>query len=303
MLAASVGIFFALAAQLDLSEKIARFAHGYELWQLDELPLTMLLLSAALCWFSVRRAREAHFELQERIAAQARVAELLAHNRDLSQRLILAQENERRALARELHDELGQNCTAIRAEASYIMHAAASADAGSPINAGISASAGRIGLAAETLYAMVRDMLRRLRPANLDSLGLEAALQELCERWEEQSGVACGFFPHNIPADLNDASSVTVLRLVQEALTNITRHARASQVRITLQPSLTGTALILNIDDDGCGMANLDAPRRGFGLTGMRERVAALHGEIRFLSEPGKGLHITAELPGQGGKA
>lgn len=290
--------FFALSAYFELSETLGRLTRGYESLQLDELPLTLVLLSASLAWFALRRARDARCQLAERVRAEARVAELLAHNRDLSQRLILVQDNERRALARELHDEVGQNCTAIRAEASFIMHAGAGEC--------VAASAGRIAAAAEALYVMVRGMLQRLRPQTLDSLGLESAIQELCENWEEQTGIACGFFPHGCDAPLQDGVQVAIFRLVQEALTNVARHADATRVKITLQPVRPGAAspaipsLRLVIEDDGRGLAQPDGAHRGFGLIGMRERVAALHGAIRFDSEPGRGLRIAVELPLEG---
>ena len=282
-------VFFITAMYLELSEKISGITKNYEHWQLDELPLTLLLLSIGLSWFAFRRTREARRELNERIRAQNKITELLNHNRDLSQRLILVQENERRALARELHDEFGQNCTAIRAEASYIMH--------SNVSENVSVSTERIAQAAEALSNMVRDILRRLRPANLDSLGIESALQELCEIWEKQTGIACGLVTRDIPSQLSDSTSIAVFRLVQESLTNVKRHAEATQVRISLYQESANGKLVLNIQDDGSGMLNPDGPHCGFGLIGMRERVAALHGGIHISSEAGSGLRITVELP------
>lgn len=293
LIAVSVVGFFMFSAYFELSERIANFAQNYERWQVDELPLTLLVLSLCFAWFAFRRTGEALVALTERTRAQEQVNELLAHNRELSQRLILVQENERRALARELHDEVGQNCTAIRAEASFILN--------SPLTASVATSAQRISQAAETLHAMVQDILRRLRPVALDSLGLESALQELCETWEEQTGVDCAFFPSDVPACLHDSTAIAIFRLVQEALTNVTRHAAATQVRITLQPVATPAGaparLALTIQDDGRGMTRNDGPHAGFGIIGMRERVAALQGNIEFFSEPGCGLCIAVELP------
>lgn len=291
LLAALVFGFFIFAGYVELSEKVVRWGSHYENWQLDELPLTLLLLSIGLAWFAFRRVAEARREVVERVRAENRVAELLAHNRELSQRLILTQENERRAMARELHDEIGQDCTAIRAEASYLIHA--STGECQPVIA----SAQRIGQISESLYAIVKDMLRRLRPMALDSLGLEPALQELCETWEKQSAIACGFFPRGIPAALDDAISVTVFRLVQEGLTNVARHSGADQVRIDFRLNADGETMFLSIADNGRGLPNVDEPRRGFGLIGMRERVVGVHGTIRLLSEPGQGLRIEATLP------
>lgn len=298
VIAAVVIGYFLLAATLDLSEAMSGFAQGYEDWQFDELPLTLLWLSVGLSWFAFRRAREARLALTQRIVAQAQVTALLAHNRDLSQRLIVVQEHERRVLARDLHDDVGQNCTAIRAEASYILHASAHVTANTSAERDlITASAQRIADAAQTLHAMVRDMLLRLRPPSLDSLGLEAALQTLCESWETQTGVACGFFPHGVPTQLSDATAVAVFRLVQESLTNVARHAGATQVTVKLSPTADGTCLHLRIQDDGCGMAPSQVAASGFGLMGMRERVAALQGSIAFISLPGAGLCVAADVP------
>ena len=291
LLTAMVSGFFIFAGYVELSEKVVGWGRYYENWQLDELPLTLLVLSIGLAWFAFRRVAEARREVVERGRAEARVAELLAHNRELSQRLILTQENERRAMARELHDEIGQDCTALRAEASYLIHAATGEC--QPVIA----SAQRIAQISESLYAIVKDMLRRLRPTALDSLGLEPALQDLCETWEKQSAIACGFFPRDIPAALDDAICVTVFRLVQEGLTNVARHSGADQVRIDFRLNAGGQTLFLSIADNGRGLTNVEEPRPGFGLIGMRERVVGLHGTIRLLSEPGQGLRIEATLP------
>lgn len=289
-------VFFATAAQWELAEKLAHWLGGYEHWQLDELPLTLLVLSAGLGWYAWRRSRVARLAMQERMSAQAHVADLLAHNRELAQRLILAEEKERAALARELHDEVGQNCTAIRVEASFLVHAK-TGDL-----AGVEACAQRIDQAASRLYGLVRNMLQRLRPVALDSLGLEAALQELCESWETQYGVPCVFYPRGIGADSDDPTRMALYRLVQEGLTNVARHANASQVRVELGASPGANTLVLVLQDNGKGMPTTPGPPRGFGLVGMRERVAGLNGSIQFDSTPGQGLRIRIELPA-GGRA
>jgi two-component system, NarL family, sensor histidine kinase FusK len=290
LVAAVIG-FFVFAGSVELSEKVVGWGSGYESWQLDEVPLSLLVLSIGLVWFAFRRVAEARREVAERVRAEARVAELLARNRELSQRLILTQENERRAMARELHDQIGQDCTAIRAEASYLIHAARGE------NEPVMASARRIAGISESLYAIVRDLLGRLRPPALDSLGLEQALQELCETWEKQSAIACGFFPQDVPAALDDTVGITVFRLVQEGLTNIARHSGADQVRIELRLQADGEQLLLSIADNGRGLPDADSPRPGFGLIGMAERVGGLHGTLRLISQPGQGLRIEARLP------
>ena len=206
------------------------------------------------------------------------------------------QDNERRALARELHDELGQRCSALRAEAALVERTVR----GDP--AAASAAARRIDGTAEGLYQTVRDMLRRLRPPDLDALGLPAAIQALCERWETSSGVAC-VFHHDGGTDawrgLGDAVDVTVYRVVQEALSNVSRHAGAGQVRIALRQDAdpAGAPLrVLTVQDDGRGM-DPQAPHGGLGLLGARERAALLGGELRIDSAPGQGLRLTMRLP------
>jgi two-component system sensor histidine kinase UhpB len=284
VVAAIVTAYFLAASNWDFSERMAQIGRAYEPEQLDEVPMTLLVLSLGMCWFAFRRAAEAR-------RAESQNAQLLSVNRDLSQRLIVVQESERQTLARELHDEFGQNCAAIRAEASYILHA------GTDDHADVAASAQRVADIAENLFALVRDMLVRLRPPTLDGLGLEAALQELCENWEEHTGIACGFFPREFAAQPDASTAVAVFRLIQEALTNVARHANASQVNIELQSSADGRLLELNIQDDGEGVPEIERPPRGFGLVGMRERVAALAGEINFSNQPGSGLGIRVTLP------
>jgi DNA-binding NarL/FixJ family response regulator len=122
-------------------------------------------------------------------------------------------------------------------------------------------------------------MLRRLRPANLDELGLVAALQELCESWEERSGVPCIFHHEALPDELGDAIDIALYRVTQEALTNVMRHARASAVHVKLGRSAQGE-LQLSVEDDGQGM-DLAAATRGLGLLGATERAAALGGDLR----------------------
>jgi two-component system sensor histidine kinase UhpB len=288
---------FFLAAEFELSERLSRWEQRYESWQVDELPVTLLVLLSGLIWFSWRRTRQALREIRERMVVEKEVVALLTSNRDLARQLILVQENERRALARELHDELGQNCTGIRADAAYILHARPGD------HAGIMASAQRITATSEALHRLVNQMLRRLRPATIDSLGLVPALQELCENWEEQTGVSCGFFPYAVPDQLDEPTCITLFRLVQEGLTNVTRHAHATRVRVELRCGEGERALMLSVEDDGCGMAQDGGRQAGFGLIGMRERVAALEGRLQISSHPGCGVRIDAMLPMAGGAA
>ncbi len=268
-----VVVFWALAIYLELSEKLALWLLGYERLQLDEMPLTLLVLSISLAWFAFRRFAEA--------------ASLLKTNRHLTQRLITAQEDERRTLARELHDEVGQACTALRIEAAYIAKAAMT----NP-NAVLEA-AGRMDQSVLRMQSLARDLLKRLRPPILDSLGLVESLEELCRNWHRQFGILCLTDFDALQANPPDPVCTSLYRVTQEALTNIARHAQASQVRVALR--VDHRYLTLTVTDDGQGLAQT-TPVEGLGLIGMRERIASLQGEIHF-EDAHPGLRIRAQIP------
>ncbi len=291
--AATLGCY-GLSITFELNELFFGKLAKYEHWQADELPLTATVLAIGLAWYAFRRRREARLELRLREQAEARIADLLAHNRELSQQLIGVQENERRALARELHDELGQGCSAIRVETAFIRHCSV-ADHADAMRA-----AARADEAAQSLYNLVRGMLRRLRPANLDSLGLVAALQELCESWEERSGIGCTFHHTGLSESLGDAVDIAIYRITQEALTNVVRHARASSVRVVLAHAVRtdgeAAGVRLSIQDDGRGM-DAAAATHGLGLLGASERAAGLGGALTVHSTPGSGAQVSLWIP------
>jgi signal transduction histidine kinase len=250
------------------------------------------VLAGGLAWYALRRRRETLAELQWRAQAELHTQALLAHNRELARQLITVQENERLALARELHDELGQSCSAIRVEMACIRRST-EAD-----RAGVLAAAARADAAAQGLYEGVRGLLRRLRPADLDTLGLVAALQGLCSAFGERSGLACIFTTEG-PAGppLPDAVNIALYRVAQEALTNALQHAAASRVRLVLA-RLDAAEVQLMVSDDGRGF-DVHAATRGLGLLGASERAAALGGTLRVSGGPGVGttLHLRLPLP------
>jgi two-component system sensor histidine kinase UhpB len=286
--AVTVGCYFVASAfelQESLSHRLARF----ESWQADEIPLSLTVLAIGLAWYALRRRREAQAHLALREQAEARVADLLKHTRELARQLISLQESERLALARELHDELGQSCTAIRVETACLRHWAADD------RPGMLAAADRVDAAAQNLYHLVRDMLRRLRPANLDTLGLAAALQELCESWALRTGIGCRFHAEGRTEALGDAIDITIYRVAQEALTNVIRHADAGSVRVALV-RVTPTEVSLSIQDDGRGM-DLERASRGLGLLGAVERAASVGGELQVHSVVGAGATLVLRIP------
>ena len=282
-------VFAGVATITELQEQVALFSQNYEALQLDELPLTLLVLSLGLWWFAWRRSQEAHAQLQERSRSELKVQELLQHKSDLLQRLYTAKEDERLALARELHDDMGQTSTAIRTEVAVLQRIGR-------LHPEADASVKRISESAQHLSQMTRQMLHRLRPPALDSMGLEQALIALCEDWQNSNQKSlCEFNASALPEGLNDYACVTVYRIVQEALTNVTRHANAKHVKVQL--TLYEQGLHLNIEDDGRGMADTQAVHQGFGLLGMQERVASVAGSLSISSKLGRGLRLAIQIP------
>jgi two-component system, NarL family, sensor histidine kinase FusK len=270
-----VGAFWFLAMQLELSEKLANWLQSYERFQLDEMPLTLLVLSVSLAWFAFKRMHE--------------TSDLLAANRNLTQRLMSAQEDERRVLAQELHDEVGQACTALRIEAAYISKAIQT----NP-EAALEA-AQRIDQSSLRMHSLARDMLKRLRPPNLDSMGLEESLHELCRSWEQHCSTQCHTLIEALPHDLADPLCTSLYRVTQEALTNIAKHAQATQVWVDL--SHQQDILTLTVTDNGQGLQPSHSRAQGLGLTGMRERIASLQGHIHFEdAQPGLRIHVQVPL-------
>jgi glucose-6-phosphate-specific signal transduction histidine kinase len=275
---------FAVSSVLELQEKLASAALRFEAWQIDELPLTLTALSLGLAWYAWRRRGEA--------------ARLLAHNRELAQQLIAVQENERRALARELHDDVAQHCTSIRIEAACIER---SRDA-----AQIVAAAQRSAAAAGLLYESVRRLLRQLRPAELDELGLVAAVQALCDGSDRRGRTRCRFEADASMPLFGEAVDTAVYRVAQEALSNAMRHAGARCVAVRLSVRFgdgggrprgaSDGELILRIDDDGQGFEP-STKIRGLGLLGAAERAAALGGDLQVSSAPGAGTRVCLRLP------
>ena len=289
LIAVLVLAFWVLASMSELSEQVSIFSQRYEKIQLDELPLTLLVLSIGLIWFAWRRTQEAHAQLQERSRSELKVQELLQHKSDLLQRIYTAKEDERLALARELHDDMGQTSTAIRTEVAVLQRIGR-------LHPEADESVKRIAESAQHLSQMTRQMLHRLRPPALDSMGLEQALIALCEVWQNSNQKSlCEFNASALPEGLNDYACVTVYRIVQEALTNVTRHAHAKHVRVQL--TLDSLGLNLNIEDDGRGMADTQAVHPGFGLLGMQERVASVAGSLSISSKLGQGLRLAIQIP------
>lgn len=271
---------------LDINERFIEGAARFEQWQLDELPLVLLVAYAALAWFSARRWNEARQEVAARLEAERQIAQLLAENQRLLQHALDVQEEEKRSLARELHDELGQYLHAARTEAVALRRMTADPLTGERA-AGIEHSLTHIQL-------MARDLIGRLRPPALDELGLSAALEQLVQK---QCDMASGLvFRVEISRNIDRAQpnvAINAYRIAQECLTNVIRHSGASIV--TLVASIIHDRLHIEISDNGHGFVEPFVP--GFGLAGIRERVEALHGQLEIDGMAGQGVCVRVVLP------
>jgi two-component system, NarL family, sensor histidine kinase UhpB len=287
-----------LAAHFQLTESLYALTRHWEYFQLDELPIGLLVLAIGLIWLSSRRYRQAGRQLQARQLAEARLAGVLSENRKLAQEYLRVQEFERKYMARELHDELGQYLNAIKLDAVAI-NESRGGDAQMAVTASLS-----IIRSIDHVHAAVSDMIRRLRPVGLDELGLAAAIENCVDHWRQR--LPDTRFSLTIRGDLHslhESLTLTLYRLIQEGLTNIYKHAAAGQVDIVVErresARISADQLILSVIDDGRGM-DPRAPTSGFGLSGMRERVEMAGGTFLLESEPGRGTSFTATLPAQG---
>lgn len=290
VVAAGTMLFFAIAAKVELSERVGAWTRRHESWQVDELPLTLLGLCVCLAWFGWRRLRERSREMQARVALEAAMQHAMQNNRELARQLLRLQERERSHIARELHDELAQQCVGIRVEAAGIEDEARARDLPDVIN-----GARAIRDAVDRLHCVVRDMLTRLRPPVLDALGMEVSLRALAGGWSQRHGIACSIQIEACSEGIPDEVQVTLYRVMQEALTNVAQHAHASEVRLALKPEGERFLRVV-VEDNGRGIAG-HRPHAGLGLVGMEERVAALGGTFGLEASPLGGLRITVRVP------
>jgi len=209
--------------------------------------------------------------------------------RRLSNRPVQAQEGERRALSRELHDEVGQMMTALGIELGNIEDLRGNSD--------VEAFQLRLEdakrLNADAMRA-IRDLAMGLRPSMLDDLGLEAALEWQGREFSRHTGVPATVRVEGALDGLSDSQRTCIYRVVQEALTNCARHAKASNVLVSV--TAKGKEVAVVVQDDGVGFSSRSS-MRGLGLLGIQERVSALEGKVKISSEPMRGTTIRVSLP------
>lgn len=229
--------------------------------------------------------------LERRHEEQRRQIEQTQSNlRKLSRRLVLAQEGERKALSRELHDEVGQTMTALGIEIANLEKLR---NAASPEAFRVRIEEAK-KLNTDAMRA-IRDLAMGLRPSMLDDLGLEPALQWQGREFSRHTGVPANVQVSGVLDDLSDAQRTSIYRLVQEALTNCARHAKAKNVLVSVQAK--DNQVVVVVQDDGIGFEPSVRSRSGLGLLGIQERVQALDGSLKIASERNKGTILRAEIP------
>ncbi len=210
--------------------------------------------------------------------------------RELAEFLQTVREEERARIARELHDEMGQALTALRIDLGWLRGKCQ--PLGTPTVERVGAALGVV----EHSIVSLRRISEDLRPAMLDSLGLAAAVEHHVAKFSERTGVACRLSMNREEFELDDRLATTVFRIVQETLTNVARHAGASEVTVRIDEVDDG--IRLTIQDNGRGISDAK-DKKTFGLLGMRERIAMLGGRLEIHSRPGKGTRIAGWLPHQ----
>ena len=274
------GVSALAAARVDLHERLFAYSRRWESLQLDELPVALFVFAICLMALYARRV--------------VQLRGLLVENRRLSQQAIDIQESERKHLARELHDELGQYLNAVMIDARTL-----TAD---PVGSS-AAAAQRISGNVEHVYGVVRGLISRLRPAALDDLGLAAALQAGVDRWREsQPDIRFVLKTSGEVDSLGERLNLALYRIVQEGLTNSVRHARAGQIQVELQGPQPGGEpwVVLRVSDDGIGLTEPGRHETRFGLRGIRERVELLGGQFDIATPKGGGVCLSVKLPLKG---
>ncbi len=226
--------------------------------------------------FTIARTLRLETELQQRYV------EL----QELSARLLSAQEEERRAISRELHDEVGQSLSALLMEAGNAAATGGSQEIRKHVES--------IKKLAEASVAVIRNMTLLLRPSMLDDFGLVPALEWQAREVSKRTGMRVQVSAEESAGELSDELKTCIYRVVQEALHNCARHAHARAVKVVVRQE--PFKIILSVEDDGQGF---DARRRvrGLGLVGMEERVNHLGGAFEIESRPGAGTRVAVELP------
>ncbi|MGB6055890.1 MAG: sensor histidine kinase [Burkholderiaceae bacterium] len=238
---------------------------------------------------------EANQRLQAEIAERRLAEQMLLESQQQLRHLAAYQErvreDERKRIAREIHDDLGQNMLALRIDVLRLQ--VRTANRHPALNQRVGAALQQI----DRTIKSVRGIVNNLRPPALD-FGLQAAIEWQIKDFRQRSGLACELDADGCEFDavLDESRALALFRILQESLTNVARHARASRVGIELRRE--AGALCMKVRDDGVGM-DLAGARKSdsFGLLGIRERVGYLQGKLAIDSSPGQGTTLTVSIP------
>lgn len=216
--------------------------------------------------------------------------------RDMAERVVAAQEEERQRLSRELHDDLGQALT---------IHLLALRNLQEDLSIPVETMFERLQSLYEQSYEIsvkIRRLARDLRPPVLDALGLKVAMQTYCAEFTRRTHLPVLFESDSDTSlpELPDAYNITLYRALQEALTNVVKHAHASQVWVDL--SVEENTVTLTVQDNGVGFSETDSASSGIGLTGLRERITIAGGTLNISSRPKNGTVLSAQFPLSGNK-
>lgn len=285
---------YLIAIYVDLAELVSEKLAKYEYFQLDEFPFLLLLVAFGLVWYSRRRILALNQEMMFRTNAEAETTRLLLENKALVQHVLKVQEAERLQLARDLHDDIGQYLLAIRLDASSLNFIPLDKE-GCEIQ---QLHARRILANAHHIQAMTKTLMTRLRPAPVNSKCCAEAIRQLIQDWHEhQPQIRLTVNIESLPANLAEQISITAYRLVQEALTNVSKHAKAKSVAVSMMIVTGGLNGLIKIEiqDDGLGF-DRNLIMHSMGLTGMRERIDSVNGELSIMSAINQGVTIVARI-------
>lgn len=268
------------ARRRELSQSVVHLQN--DIW---ETLLTALVLGVIIAGASVFRISS----LEKESAAHQRASEIAEERlRHLSQQLVSSQEQERKSLSRELHDEIGQLLTALRMELGNLERGRAAPGEADP-------HLDQAKKLAESTLRSTRDIAMGLRPAMLDVLGLGPALEWQAREFSRRYHTPIHLEVDGDLRDVPDPHRTYLYRIVQEGLTNCARHAQAKNIHVKLEDA--GGKLAVLVEDDGVGFDQHEGVSYGLGLLGITERVRELCGELSIQSEPGKGTRIAVVLP------
>ena len=232
-----------------------------------------------------------HENITQHKATESALRESALSMRELAEHQESVREEERKRIAREIHDELGQQLLALKIDVSILQGQLSHVPEASAQLDGMLRSM-------SSLMQSMRAIINDLRPAVLD-LGLHAAVEWQTREFQRKTGISCALMSDGEDIVLSDACATALFRTLQESLTNVTRHASASHVDVQLYA--TDESLLMRVSDDGIGRLGQQDKPDAFGLRGMRERIGSLGGRLTVTAAPDQGVTVTAVVPMQPG--